>query len=407
MAVARFRLTLSAREARYFLRYSVKLRTPAQERFERVFARDILGDRRVFLAPSGRIAEYWILAAMGMKPGDEVITQGFNFPAVPAAIEAAGAIPIFADLRPDTFEIDPAQLEAKIGPRTRAVIVTHLYGNPAEMDPIIEVCERKRVPIIEDCAQAVGASYHGRNLGTLGLACYFTFGPTKNLTLLGGAAAATADPELGARIAELSQRHPRVSILQSIKLAAKAAGMSFVTSPLPFNLVTYPAIRTLSAGGGDPVHTVMAEKAEPLSGIEQTPLPSGPMAGVGLAQLERVEGLNAARARNGWALRERLKSVDGIVLPPSADGNVFLSFPLFHPRRLELSKELQHRGVDTDLGFMCDCSQLTMFSQSMGHNPHSDRAASQILHLPVHPYLRERDLDRIEAELREALRRVM
>ncbi len=406
MAMARFRTTLTWREVGGFVRSSVRLGTPAQERFEREFAAQVLGNRRVFLAPSGRIALYWVLAGMGMEDGDEVITQAFNFPAVPAAIAAAGAIPRFVDLRRDTFEVDPEGLDRLIGPRTRAVIVTHLYGNPAEMGPLLDVCARHGVPLIEDVAQAVGATWDGRPLGTLGHACTFTFGPTKNLTLLGGAAAATADPELGSAIDDLSRRHPRASVTRSLKLAATAAVITAATHPVTFNALTLPAIRVLGAGGHDPVHRVMDEPAEPLRDIARAPLPSGPMAGVGLTQLRRLAENNEARARNGWLLRELLDGVEGVTLPPSGEGNVFLSFPVFHPRREELARELRRHGVDTDLGFMCDCSQLDLFPRSRADCPESIRAADEIIHLPVHAGLRRRDVERMAERLRRAVSRV-
>jgi perosamine synthetase len=366
----------------------------------------VLGNRTVILAPSGRIALYWILAAMDMAPGDEVVTQAFNFTAVPAAIEAAGARPVFVDVARDGFGPDPEQLARVIGPRTRAVLVTHLYGNPADLGGASAVCEEHGVPLIEDCAQAVGATYEGRAVGTFGLATFFTFGPTKNFTLLGGGAVATADPDLSQRMAQIARRHRRVGVRKTLGLAAKAAVITVATSPLPFEVATFPAIRLLSAGGGDPVHKVMAEPDSPLEGVDRYRSPSGAMAAVGLAQLKNYEDLNRARERNGWDLYQRLRGAEGVTVPLSREGNIFLSFPVLHPRRKAFAAELRRRGVDTDLGFMCDCASHAMFPGSADDCPEARRAASEIVHLPVHPYLSERGRDRIVDAVVEAVRSV-
>ena len=403
MSVARFRPSLSLREAAHFVGAGLPGKPSLTREFERAFGREVLDNRTVILAPSGRIALYWILAALDMGPGDEVITQAFNFTAVPAAIEAAGATPVFVDVARDGFGPDPGELARVVGPRTRAVLLTHLYGNPADVGGVHAVCEQHGVPLLEDCAQAVGATYEGRTLGTFGLATFFTFGPTKNFTLLGGGAVATADPDLGQRMADLARRHRRVGVRKSVGMAAKAAVITAATSPLAFDLATFPAIRLLSAGGGDPVHKVMSEPDSPLTDVEAYRAPSSAMAAVGMAQLKRYVDLNRARERNGWELYDRLRGVDGITVPLSRDGNIFLSFPVFHPRRRAFAAALRGRGVDTDLGFMCDCASHPMFPAAAADCPESRRAADEIVHLPVHPYLGRRGCDRIVEAVKEAV----
>jgi len=403
MPVARFRPALSLREAARFLTAGFEGRQTLPREFERAFGREVLGGQTVVLAPSGRVALYWLLKALDVSRGDEVIVQAFNFTAVPAAVEAAGATPRFVDLAPDTFEIDARALAEAITPRTRAVLITHLYGNPADIDGVKAVCDERAVPLLEDCAQAVGASYRGRPLGTFGQGTLFTFGPTKNFTLFGGGAAASSDPVMARRIGELARRHGRVGRLGALRLAAKAGVISVATSRTVFDLGVFPAIRLLSLGGHDPVHEVMAEPDSPLRQVERYPVPSASMASVGLAQLDRYEELNRARERNGWSLHERLGGIDGIVVPAAREGNIFLSFPVFHPRREAFAAQLRRRGVDTDLGFMCDCSAHPMFSAAARDCPQARRAASEIVHLPVHADLRGRDLDRIVAAVKEAI----
>ena len=404
MAIPRFRPSLSLNEALGFLRSRLPLLEPSVGEFERRFGQRLLDGQQVSLAPSGRVALYWLLKALDLRRGDEVITQAFNFPAVPAAIQAAGAEPRFVDLAPDTFEPDPAHLEEVIGPRTRAVVITHLYGNPADLATLRQVCDRHQVPFIEDCAQAIGATYEGRPVGTFGRGALFTFGVTKNFTLLAGGAAASADPEVASRVAELASQHPRVGAARTLYLAAHSTGLTMVTRPWPFSLGLFPALRLMESVGLDPVHHIMGEPPMPLTDIPRAPRPSASMAAVGMVQLSRYEALNRARTRNGWYLRKLLRGAGGFTLCPMREGSVFVSFPLYHHRREELASQLQQRGVDTDLGFMSDCSTLEMFAgPHTSPCPHAQRAAEQILHLPIYPQLTKADLDRVARALKEAV----
>ena len=403
MAIPRFRPSLSVREALSFWRAGVRSCDCTIDEFELGFADKLVPGQQVTLAPSGRVALYWLLAALELQPGDEVVTQAFNFPAVPAAVLAAGARPVFLDLLPDTFEPDPEHLKKIITPRTRAVVLTHLYGNPADLDALLPICQEAGVAVIEDCAQAVGAAYRGRPVGTNGRGCLFTFGPTKNFSLLAGGAAATGDLELAARIADLALLHPRVSAGRSLYLGAHATGLTLATSPLAFTLGLFPALQAAERLGLDPVHKIMGEAPAPLSRPEQAPRPSAWMAGVGLAQLERYEALNRGRVRNGWYLRKRLADQQGFTLCPMREGSVFVSFPIYHPRPEALARELQQRGVDVDLGFMRDCSSLELFADSASDCPQTRRAAAETVHLPIYPHLKKAQLDRVADALLEAV----
>ena len=134
---------------------------------------------------SGTSALHLALLAAGVGPGDEVITTPFTFIATVAAIGYTGATPVLADIDPRTFNVDPARVEAAITPRTKAILPVHLYGQPADMDPILDIARRRRLVVVEDAAQAHAAEYKGRRAGSLGdLAC-FSFYPTKNLGACG------------------------------------------------------------------------------------------------------------------------------------------------------------------------------------------------------------------------------
>lgn len=404
MAVVRFRPSLSFAEAKALLGAVLTSGSDRVAEFERRFSDEMLDGRRLLLAPSGRVALYWILRGLHLAPGDEVVTQAFNFAAVPAAIQAAGAVPRFADLEPDGFNLDPMALRQVLSARTRAVVVTHLYGNPARLDAFLEICRAEGIVLIEDCGQAVGATHHGRPVGIFGKAALFTFGPTKNFTLMGGGAVATSDAALSRSLEELASQHPRLGLGRTLKMATMASGLSLFTSPLSFNLAVHPGLRLLEAIGVDPVHRLMDEPAVPLTHPERSAVPSDLMAAVGLAQLDRIQEMNQKRIKNGWLLYESLRHLSGIRVPVAAEGNLFMSFPVFHTKRKAFATELRRRGVDTDLGFMADCSALSLFGGPSGDFPHSQRAEAEIIHLPVHPELDRRDLERIVRAVEEAVK---
>ena len=162
--------------------------------FEEEFAR-YCGAKDCIAVNSGTSALHLALLAAGVGPGDEVITVPFTFVASVAAILYTGARPVLVDIDPCSFNMDPAAIEARITPRTKAILPVHLYGQPADMDPIMEVARRHGLIVIEDAAQAHGAKYKGRPAGSIGDIACFSFYPGKNLGAYGeGGAVTTSNP---------------------------------------------------------------------------------------------------------------------------------------------------------------------------------------------------------------------
>src|SRR4051812_4035943 len=173
---------------------------PAVKAFEDAFAA-AYELRHAVAVSSGTAALHMALKALDIGPGDEVITTGMTFVATASAIDLAGAKPVLVDIEPDGATVDPKAVEAAITPRTKAIIPVHLYGQCADMDPLLAIAQRTGVPVIEDAAQAHGAKYRGRFAGTMGLISCFSFYPGKNLGAYGeGGLVATGDDALNAKL---------------------------------------------------------------------------------------------------------------------------------------------------------------------------------------------------------------
>jgi len=203
-AYARLRAEIDAATARV-LAGGWYILGPEVSAFEAEFAAYLGAGHAVGVA-SGTDAVLLALRALGVGPGDEVITVAHTAVATVAAIALAGATPCFVDIDTATYTLDPGRLEAAITPRTRAIVPVHLYGAPADMQPILAIAQAHGLLVIEDCAQAHGATTDGGRVGTLGDAAAFSFYPTKNLGALGdGGAVVTKRPEVAERLRLLRQ----------------------------------------------------------------------------------------------------------------------------------------------------------------------------------------------------------
>ena len=165
---------------------------------------------------SGSDALLLALLGLGIGEDDEVITSPYSFFATAGSVWRTGATPVFVDIEPDTYNLDPSLIEAAITPRTRAILPVHLYGQAADMDPILDIAEAHGLTVLEDAAQAIGASYKGRRAGGLGHAAAFSFYPSKNLGSFGDAGMVTTnDQALARKVARLRVHgmEPKLSLI--------------------------------------------------------------------------------------------------------------------------------------------------------------------------------------------------
>jgi dTDP-3-amino-3,4,6-trideoxy-alpha-D-glucose transaminase len=290
------------------------------------------------------------LLALGIQPGDEVlVVSNAGVPPV-AAVVAAGAHPVFCDVDPDTHTLDPAEIERRTTSRTRAVIAVHLYGQPASMAAIVRSAHAHGLNVLEDCAQAHGARYAGRLVGTLGDAAAFSFYPTKNLGALGDAGAVlTADPQVA----------DRARLLRSY---------------------------------GWREHYV-SELHSTVSRLDEL------QAALLLAKLPHLDSWNSIRRRLAERYRSRL---EGLVELPPEDG-VFHLFVVRTLKRDGLRAYLADRGIGTGVHYPLPAhlqAPYAEYGSGPGSLPHTERLAEEILSLPIHPELSDDDLDYVASQVR-------
>jgi dTDP-4-amino-4,6-dideoxygalactose transaminase len=183
---------------------------PVNEEFERALASEVKVAHAVAVS-SGTDALLVALMALGVGPGDEVITSPFTFFASAGEVSRLNATPVFVDIEPTSFNLDPERLEAAVTGRTKAIQPVHLYGQCADMEPILEIAGRRGIPVVEDACQAIGAADRGRSAGALGSMAAFSFYPTKNLGGAGDAGAVTTNDEDRARLLRSLRMHGETS----------------------------------------------------------------------------------------------------------------------------------------------------------------------------------------------------
>jgi dTDP-4-amino-4,6-dideoxygalactose transaminase len=291
---------------------------------------------------SGTSALHLALLAAGVGPGDEVITVPFTFVASVSAIHYTGARPVFVDIRPDTFTIDPGAIEAAITPRTRAIVPVHLYGQPADMDPIAAIAARHGLVVVEDAAQAHGAEYKGRRAGTLGDMACFSFYPGKNLGAYGeGGMVVTDDPAYAHTIRMLRDWGAERKYEHVLK------GYNY-------------RLETLQAA-------VLRVK---------------------LRHLETwTEARRSAAAHYDWLLAD-----SGVPTPRAAADarHVYHIYAVRTAAREAWQHTLQARGIHTGIHYPIPVHLLPAFADlgyARGQFPHAEHAASEVLSLPMYAEL--------------------
>ncbi len=310
---------------------------------------------------NGSDALFLALLACGVGPGDEVITTPFTFFATAGSIAHTGAKPVFCDIDPGTFNIDPSKIEDVITERTKAILPVHLYGQAADMDPINSIAKKLNLYVIEDAAQAIGARYKGKPVGSLGDVACFSFFPTKNLGAFGdGGMLTTNDPELEARIRILrvhgakKKYHHEILGCNSRLDALQAAILS--------------------------------------------------------VKVKYLKDWTEARRSLAEGYRGKLRAAgDAIVQPAVMDGayHVYHQYTIRVSHRDAVQEELRSRGIASTVYYPLPLHLQPVFNNlgyKPGDFPESEKAAEEALSLPMFPELKPSEQDRVVEELCDVLR---
>jgi perosamine synthetase len=328
------------------------------ERFEREFP-EFIGAVHGVATCNGTVSLHLALAALGLGPGDEVIVPTFTYVASVNAITYTGATPVFVDSEPEYWNMDPALVEAKITPRTKAIEVVHLYGHPVDMDPVLEVAAAHGIPVIEDAAEAHGAEYKGRRAGTLGLAASFSFFGNKIVTCGEGGMLVTDDEAFAERC-----RHLR------------GQGVS-PTRTYWHDVVGFNYRMTNIA------------------------------AAIGCAQLQRVDEVIAKKREIAAWYRERLEDVEELEFQreaPWAHAVYWMVSITVKPAvREALMAYLLEAGVETR-PFFHPAHTLPMYPRDEGF-PVAERLGASGINLPSYPQLTEDEVDEVCAAVSSFFRR--
>ena len=308
---------------------------------------------------SGTDALRLALAAVGAGPGDEVVTPAFSFVASASTILMVGASPVFVDVDPVTLAVDPAALERALTPRTRAIVAVHLYGHPAPMDRVMALARARGVPVIEDAAQAVGATWDGRPVGSWGDIACLSFYPTKNLGACGdGGLVLTSRDDLAERVRRL--RHH---------------------------------------GDAGRYHHVELGYCSRLDDVQAALL---------RVKLRHLDAWTEARRRLAARYREHLAGVP-LTLPaedPRAR-HIYHLFTVRHPRRDALARGLADLGVGTMIHYPLAVPEQPLFGRDAESAwPEAWRAAREVLSLPCYPELTDAEADEVAKAVRTALERL-
>jgi dTDP-4-amino-4,6-dideoxygalactose transaminase len=313
---------------------------------------------------SGSDALLVSLMAEDIGPGDEVITTPYTFFATAGAIARLGAKPVFVDIDPQTYNIDPAQIEAKVTPRTKAILPVHLYGQCADMDPIMDIANRRGIPVVEDAAQAIGSEYKGRRAGSIGRYGCFSFFPSKNLGAAGdGGLVTTCDAAVADKLRILRTHGSKPKYYHAM------IGGNF----------RFDALQAV----------IVSVKLKYLD------------------QWTAGRQANAARYRKLFEASGLTKN--GLVqLPLEVPGNrhIYNQFIIRVPRRAELQAHLKEQKIGNEVYYPVPLHVQKCFAY-LGHRegdfPHSERAAQETLALPIYPELSDRQAEWVVEAIRQFL----
>jgi len=364
------------------------IRSRNTTKYEQEYA-SVVGQGHAFAFWKGRVALYAILRGMGIGEGDEVIMPGYTCVMAVNPIVYLGAEPVFVDIEPETFNINPGLIESKITPRTRLVIAQHTYGYPARMDAITDICRRHGLTLIEDCCLALGSRYQSKLAGTFGVAAYFSFQWNKPFTSGLGGMAVVHDRELAGLIeAVVEQSLVQPTMKEVAMLWAQL--MVYRTAIYPRTTAFAQSVfrwftrKGLVVGSSSTCEFQPRMEPDFFKGMSQM------QARVGLRQLAKLDDTIEHRRRM-TRLYDSLLSERGwpvTQLPPEMEP-VLVRYPVRVADKQRALAEAAGHFVELGSWFECPLHPIETPMEAYGYHtgmcPEADRASREAVNLPLHP----------------------
>lgn len=372
--------------------------------FETAFARRLGGVHAVSTSFS-RMACYYTLKALDLPRGGEVVLPALTFWVIPEIVRAAGFRPVFADVDPETFLMTPETLARVVGPNTVAVVPTHLWGLPCDMDGIMDIARAHRLAVIEDCAHALGATLHGQQVGTFGDAGFFSLQTLKPLNTYGGGMAVVRDAALAEKIASLAAAEPLPTEKSIRKKLWHGRVQRISIRPRIFTWTLFPVLWASAYLNMNP-DVFLWEKIQSLD-----PFPpvyrerySNVQAALGLEALKHLDRWTATTQAHAAEITKRLTGVPGVRLPtiPPNRTHVFYQYCAYVPDRDAAVLRCLKRGVDLETLHVDVCTRLPLFEPFAAASPGAD-ATAQAVQIPVYESLTPEEVGRVGTIVHEAV----
>jgi dTDP-4-amino-4,6-dideoxygalactose transaminase len=383
----RNRILIQTQNIKLFLKYLLTNNlTEGNEinRFEKNFAK-YLKVKHAIAVPSARMGLYLILKAWNIKAGDEIIISSYNATIIPKIIKMIGAIPIFVDADPKTYNINPKLIEQRITKKTKAIIITHVEGLPCDLNSILKIAKKHNLKLIEDCAHSLGAEYKGKKVGSFGDAAIFSFGKGKHLNTFGGGMITTNDDETAIAVREEIKFFKLPTNFQIIKKLISNIVISTFTNPLFFNFIIYPLLLLTSLFNVDLI-TKIFEDRSPFTPKKHSIKYSNFQAAIGIQQLKSLEKKIKKRLKNAEILDKRLNKKIKRQISPKNTRHAYLNYSIEVSDREAIRKTLLFHGIDTQPTWMKSCSPSC---------PVSNKLEKTVLYLPIYESLSRSEMEYI------------
>jgi dTDP-4-amino-4,6-dideoxygalactose transaminase len=375
------------------------IRGPAIARYENEFARCV-GSQYAISFAAGRVGLYGTLRALGVGPEDEVLLQVPTHIVVPNAIRYTGAKPVYVDCHLDTYNMDLAEAAHRITPRTKALVLQHTFGIPAELDQAIEFADRHGLHLIEDCVHSLGATYKGRQVGTFGKAAFFSTEETKTISSTMGGMVVTNDPQLAKKIETFRETCVWPGRWLTIRYIAKFA-LYFISTKPQVHRYARAAYEFLGRRQPLPVPT----SGEELRGLRPPAYEkrlSNAQAILALRQLARLNDNLHHRRATARAYRDLLTALGFAVPPQSANADpAYVRYPIMvHDRDAALKAAAPHAVLGTWFTSVLEEALSPEHGDYIpGSCPRAELAARHLVNLPTHQRVCASDIEAICAAL--------